>query len=193
MSQIISFVKNGNTPGQLDQVKIGVISDTHIADPRQHLPPAVLCAFKQVDLIVHLGDIVSLRVIEELRSICPQVMVVAGNMDQEEVRKKYPQKQILEILGYKIGLMHGAGPAGGLPELLSQAFSQDNCDLIIFGHSHKPMNERIGSVLFFNPGSATDLCAAYNSYGIIELKKKVSLPKPPGQGREGIEAKIIRI
>jgi putative phosphoesterase len=120
-------------------------------------------------------------------------MAVAGNMDQEAVRKKYPVKQVLEILGKRVGLMHGAGPALNLPELLKDAFKEDDCDLIIFGHSHKPMNERIGKVLFFNPGSASDLSAAYNSYGIIELPKRSSSAGQSDKGLNEIEARIIKI
>jgi len=191
MSQAINF--SDNTPDQVNSVKIRVISDTHILDKGGHIPGAVLDAFKRVDLIIHAGDIVSLGVIEELKSVCAKVVVVAGNMDQEAVRKKYPVKQVLEILGVRVGLMHGAGPALNLPELLKDAFREDNCDLIIFGHSHKPMNERIDGVLFFNPGSATDLSAAYNSYGVIELKKRLAISGQASDSQSGIEAKIIKI
>jgi len=191
MNQDINFTKINNYPDQVKNVRIGVISDTHIAEGGRQLPPVILDAFKQVDLIVHAGDIVSLGVIEELKSACPEVVVVSGNMDPEAIRKKYPVKQILEILGYRIGLMHGAGPAIGLVDLLKAAFAQDDCDLVIFGHSHKVMNERVGRILFFNPGSATDISAAYNSYGIIEL---ALLPEGGHSDRQGgISAKIIKI
>jgi putative phosphoesterase len=89
--------------------------------------------------------------------------------------------------------MHGAGPAFGLPEMLKDAFKNDRCDLIIFGHSHKPNCQWIDGVLFFNPGSATDLSAASNSYGIIELKKKNTACVPAGDFRIDIEAKIVKI
>jgi len=177
---------------QENNIKIGVISDTHILDRVGHIPQKVLDAFKEVDLVIHAGDLVGLGAVETLKSVCPKVVAVAGNMDQEAVRKKYPQKQILDILGYRIGLMHGAGAPFNLLDLLTDAFKDDGCDLIIFGHSHKPMNEKIGGVLFFNPGSPTDLACAYNSYGIIELKKKTtSLVQPAAQN--GITAKIIKI
>lgn len=192
MSQVINFGKI-DFPGQSRGVKIGVISDTHIPDRGQHIPGIVLDAFKDVDLIIHAGDIISLGVIDELKSVCSKVVVVAGNMDQEAVKKKYPQKQVLEILGVKFGLMHGSGAALNLPELLKDAFKEDCCDLIIFGHSHKPMNERRGGILFFNPGSATDLSAVYNSYGIIELNKKSANSSADCDSRREIEAKIIKI
>ncbi|MFH0918701.1 MAG: metallophosphoesterase [Candidatus Omnitrophota bacterium] len=178
---------------QLDCVRIGVISDTHILDREEHIPQVILQAFKQVDLIIHSGDIVSLGVIEELESVCSKVVAVAGNMDQEAVRKKYPVKQILEIFGYRVGLMHGSGAPVNLLELLKDAFKQDACDLIVFGHSHKPLNERIDGILFFNPGSATDVTCGYNSYGLIELRKKLANPAGAPDSQSGIEARIIKI
>ena len=64
-------------------MRIGVIADTHISDKSEHVPQVILDAFKQVDLIIHTGDIVSLGVIDELKSVCAKVVVVAGNMDQQ--------------------------------------------------------------------------------------------------------------
>ncbi|PIQ84899.1 MAG: hypothetical protein COV73_06465, partial [Candidatus Omnitrophica bacterium CG11_big_fil_rev_8_21_14_0_20_43_6] len=78
-------------------------------------------------------------------------------------------------------------------EVLKDAFKEDGCDLIIFGHSHKSMNEKIGKILFFNPGSATDIFAAYNSYGIIELSQGSSSSGKPDDTQSGIVAKIIKI
>ncbi|MDP2928103.1 MAG: metallophosphoesterase [Candidatus Omnitrophota bacterium] len=193
MSQVINFSEMSNSPDHINGVRIGVISDTHIPDRGEHIPQVVLDAFKHVDLIIHAGDMVGLGVIDELKSVCAEVVVVVGNMDQQAVKKKYPVKQVLEILGYRVGLMHGSGAPLNLPELLKDAFKEDDCDLIIFGHSHKPMNERIGGILFFNPGSATDLSAAYNSYGIIELKKRLANPDLTCDSQSEIEAKIIKI
>ncbi|MCK9430566.1 MAG: YfcE family phosphodiesterase [Candidatus Omnitrophica bacterium] len=155
-------------------MKIGVISDTHIADKDEHIPRIILDVFKQMDMVLHAGDMVDLRVIDELRSACPKVIAVAGNMDQEAVKNKYPVKEIVEVSGYKIGLMHGSGAPLNLIDLLKGAFKEDKPDIIVFGHSHKPMNEFIGNVLFFNPGSATDFTAEYNSYGIIELAEEIN-------------------
>jgi len=193
MSQIINFGKNNSSLGQVNSVKIGVISDTHISDKSKHVPRVILDAFNQVDLIIHAGDLVSLGVIEELESVCSKVVVVAGNMDQEAVKKKYPVKQVLEIFDYRVGLMHGSGAPLNLIELLKGAFKEDVCDLIIFGHSHKPINERMGGILFFNPGSATDVTVACNSYGIIELKKRPASPGQAADSQGEIEAKIIKI
>ncbi|TAM39614.1 metallophosphoesterase [bacterium] len=157
-----------------DSVKIGVISDTHISEQSDHLPGAILDAFMSADMVVHAGDMVSLEVIAQLEKVCPKVVGVSGNMDDAAVREKYPVKQILNISGFKIGIMHGWGPPLNLVDILKNAFKEDNCDIIIFGHSHEPMNETIGKTLFFNPGSATDKGAPCNSYGIIEINGKIN-------------------
>ena len=154
-------------------MKIGVISDTHIPDKCAHIPEHVLNAFKSVDMVIHAGDILSLKAIEELKSVCKRVSVVAGNMDGLEVRKRYPQKDIFNIDGVRIGVAHGSGAPINLIALLKDIFESDNCDIIIFGHSHKPMNEKIGSILFFNPGSATDNLTEDPTYGIIEINRTV--------------------
>ncbi|MEW6101800.1 MAG: metallophosphoesterase [Candidatus Omnitrophota bacterium] len=155
-------------------MKIGVISDTHIHARDSQLPQKITEEFKKVDMVIHAGDLVSLDVIDKLRSLCKNVIAVRGNMDADEVRNILPEKQIISAGKYKIGVMHGYGAPANLIEALKSAFKQDTVDIIIFGHSHKPLNEKIGEVLFFNPGSAMDkIFAEYNSYGIIELNDKI--------------------
>ena len=165
------------------EVKIGVISDTHISDKSGHIPEEVLDAFKHVDMVVHAGDMVDLKAIDELKSVCAKVLAVAGNMDHQEVRDKYSPKEVFEVSGIKIGIMHGWGAELNLLDILKTAFKAEGPDIIIFGHSHKSMNVQIGTTLFFNPGSATDAAAEYNSYGIITIL-------PP---RQGLDARIIKI
>lgn len=54
-------------------------------------------------------------------------------------------------------------------------FKSDNVDVIVFGHSHLPLNEKRSGVLYFNPGSPTDdIFSPYNSYGIIEVSYNIS-------------------
>ncbi len=162
-------------------MRIGVISDTHIPERAKVIPQAILEDFKNVDMIIHVGDLVELSVMDKLSAVCKNVLAVYGNMDPYEVRKKLPEREIIKIGKYKIGIMHGNGVPFRLIEFLRQAFKNDEVDLIIFGHSHKPLFEKNGDILFFNPGSPTDkIFSPYNSYGIIEINDK-------------IEAKIIRV
>jgi hypothetical protein len=95
-------------------------------------------------------------------------------MDREPVKNKYPVKLMLDLEGFKVGVIHGWGARLKLAEVIKDAFKSENPDIIIFGHSHESMNERLGNTLFFNPGSATDPTADHNSYGIIEIGAKIN-------------------
>jgi len=158
-------------------MKIGVVADTHSMD----LPPQMLEAFRQVDLIIHAGDFCCLSVLDTLGKI-REVKAVYGNMDDPDVRQRLPEKQIIECGSVKIGLYHGAGAAANILDTVQQAFVNDTVDAVVFGHSHQALNRRIGGVLYFNPGSATDTVRApYRSYGIMDVN------------HSGVKAKIIKV
>ncbi|MFA5286936.1 MAG: metallophosphoesterase family protein [Candidatus Omnitrophota bacterium] len=161
-------------------MKIIVISDTHqenLAD----FPDKLIEAIKDSDMVIHAGDFVDLKVFEALRAISKEVKAVCGNMDGEELRKILPEKEIIKIGKYKIGIMHGNGAPSNLVGVLSETFKNDNLDLIIFGHSHAAFNEKIGKTIFLNPGSPVDkIFAKYNSFGVVEVS-------------DTIETKIVKL
>lgn len=148
------------------KITIGVLSDTHLS--------RVTGAFKElydqmladVDLIMHAGDFVS----EEIVAFLDQKTFhgVHGNMDSFGIKQQLPEKKIVEIGFYRLGLIHGSGPKGGLEERVLAEFQ--NVDVVIFGHSHRPENRQRGGVLLFNPGSASGYRpSGFNSIGIITL------------------------
>ncbi|MCK5451256.1 MAG: metallophosphoesterase [Candidatus Omnitrophica bacterium] len=150
-------------------MKIGVISDTHIPITAATLPCKACDYFKNCDLIVHAGDIVDESVVKKLETLA-ETKAVAGNMDSCVLKNKLPEKILFEVEGKKIGVIHGTGPKVKIKERVRKAF-KCKPDVIIFGHSHVPLNEEDGGILFFNPGSATDsLCACRCTFGIIEIK-----------------------
>jgi len=152
-------------------MKIGVISDTHMPCKARELPGELVSVLKGCDLILHAGDLTEPYVLDELRKIS-RVEAVSGNMDSRKVRSVLSDKKILMLSGKKICLMHGYGNPNALVGVLKTEFFGEGPDIIVFGHSHVPMNEYIEGVLFFNPGSATDtIFAPYRSYGIIEITK----------------------
>ena len=152
-------------------MKIGIISDTHLTVTNCELPSGVLDAFKDCDLILHAGDLIDLCVLNRLKQIS-KVEAVIGNMDSPKVRSVLEDKKILDVAGKRLCLMHGYGKPDNLVGTLKELFFAQKPDIIIFGHSHVPMNEYIDGVLFFNPGSPTDtVFAPYRSCGIIEINK----------------------
>ncbi|MFH1782395.1 MAG: metallophosphoesterase family protein [Candidatus Omnitrophota bacterium] len=153
-------------------MKIGVVSDTHISGKDCILPDKLVSVFKSCDMIIHAGDVLDLCVIDYLKKIS-KVEAVRGNMDTGATREALPEKRIIKVEGKTLCIMHGYGHPKNLIETLKNEFSDEKPDIIVFGHSHKPANELIKGVLFFNPGSATDtIFTPYCSFGTIEVTKK---------------------
>ena len=154
-------------------MRIGVIADTHIPNSAVDLPKKIYEDFAKVDLILHAGDLVELEVLEKLKKIT-QVIAVAGNMDYPDVVKVLPRKKIVECGKSTIGLIHGHGFTLENLKLLHKEFNK-TINVLVFGHSHQPMNEIKDGILHFNPGSPTDkIFAPFNSYGILEINDKIN-------------------
>jgi putative phosphoesterase len=120
---------------------IGVISDTHGL-----MRPEALAALKDVELIIHGGDIGKLDVIQALSAIAP-VCAIRGNNDRGVWAQKLPDRLHLQINGAKIQVIHNVHELDGNPEGTGTV-------AVISGHSHKPSIVTRDSVLFINPGSA---------------------------------------
>lgn len=148
---------------------IGVLSDTHLPNRAKAIPKEVFHGFARVDMIIHAGDICEEHVLDELELIAP-VKVVAGNMDGWNLQKRIPKKQILDLKGYRIGIIHGDGYGGSPLQRAVDAFKADKVDCIVFGHSHQAFNSLNGDILLFNPGSPTDRRRSkYFSYGLLQI------------------------
>ncbi|MCK5260102.1 MAG: metallophosphoesterase family protein [Candidatus Omnitrophica bacterium] len=147
-------------------MNIGVVSDTH----SRNLPQQMIDDFKDVDLIVHVGDFCSGEDLKAFKKI-NKVRAVFGNMDELELRQVLPERDVFEAEGMRIGLYHGQGSSERVLNFVKKEFKKDKVDVVIFGHSHQPFNEVFGSVLYFNPGSPTDIVRSpYCSYGILKIK-----------------------
>lgn len=152
-------------------MRIGVVSDTHMPRHAKNLPPALVKAFRKVDLIIHLGDWTSLTVLEQLSALAP-VEGVAGNNDPEEIIRRFGYSKVLKLGTTRIGLTHGFLPEGRgtAKDKALKTFSGQPLDAILFGHSHQPLLQRVDGLLLFNPGSPTDKRRQPKySYGILEL------------------------
>ena len=155
-------------------MRIGVISDTHIPCAAKELPRRVLDLLAGVDAIIHAGDYQDVSVIETLQSIAP-FYGVAGNMDSHDIRQLVPEKRILSLGGFFLGVMHGGGAPQGLEDRIAASFKGEKVDAVIYGHSHLPVSSLKKNILFFNPGSPTDSrFAEYNSMGILTLNATIT-------------------
>lgn len=154
-------------------MKIGVISDTHLPDSGSELPENLLEELKEVDLIIHAGDLTEVKFYEKLKSV-NEVKAVAGNMDSFLLREKLNEKITFNVNGKKISIIHGHQFRGkNMLQGLNYSFPES--DLIIFGHTHRPFNEKLGGKIFFNPGSPTDKRLEKNyTFGIIDIGDQIN-------------------
>ncbi len=153
------------------KVKIGVLSDTHISGFDENLMRVIDDNFSDTDLIFHAGDLVDLHVLDMFGE--KEVRAVCGNMDNARARRELPEQLIMDVGGFKIGLIHGWGAPDGMEKKLLNQLGRLDC--IVFGHTHYPVNQKIGGVYFFNPGSAVDKrFAPFRSIGILEVGNEIT-------------------
>ena len=146
-------------------IRIGVLSDTHLRSVTRALNDILDEYLADVDVLFHAGDFTSSEVVEFLNQ---RVFYgVAGNMDPLEVKILLPEKTIVELAGYRFGLIHGWGPSEGLEERVFDQFQ--GVDAIVYGHSHRPANHVKEGILLFNPGTTTGFVSAgSHTIGVLE-------------------------
>jgi uncharacterized protein len=122
-------------------VRIGVISDTHGL-----LRPEALAQLAGCDHIIHGGDIGGEDILDQLRAIAP-LTVVRGNNDRGPWAAAVPESVRIDIAGITLFAVHDIATIGLDP-------AAEGIDVVVTGHSHKPLAERRDDVLYLNPGSA---------------------------------------
>lgn len=153
-------------------MKIGVISDTHFTKRSEDILKIIDKYFSDVDMIIHVGDFNSPEVIDNIRKK-KKFAGVYGNNDSSGVKAYLREKDMINIEGYKIGMYHGHGDKKTTMDRAYNEFKDSKVDIIIFGHSHKPIIETKNKILMINPGSPTKkLKERWYSYIVLELSKK---------------------
>jgi putative phosphoesterase len=120
--------------------KIAVISDTHGL-----IRPSTRKYFKDVDMIIHAGDLDGPVIMEYLEKISP-VVAVRGNMDTGAWAEKLPKFEIVEINNVFLYVCHNIDELDLDPEAAG-------IKVVISGHTHQPSVIKKNGVLFLNPGS----------------------------------------
>jgi len=153
-------------------VRLGVIADTHGL-----LRPEVFDVFKEVDHILHGGDVGKPEILSDLEVLAP-VTAVYGNVDGPELRSRLPQVGEVELDGFTIVVTHGDQFGHPTPDKLHAAFP--GAEIIVYGHTHKPLLELVDrTVTVINPGGAgPGRFGLAPSVGILELE-----PGIPPRGR----------
>ena len=131
-----------------------MLSDTHAPRYWKACPPEVARRLDGVDLILHAGDVCRAAVLEELAAFAPVRAVLGNNDDPDVAAWGAPETLELDLDGLPAAMVHDAGPAAGRPRRLRRRFP--GAELVVFGHSHIPLDLTADGVRIFNPGSPTD-------------------------------------
>ena len=126
-------------------MRIGLISDTH-----GRLRNEVFGILEGVERILHAGDVGPPDLLVQLEAIAP-VTAVWGNTDGSELRATLPEVAELELSGLRVIVAHGHQLGSPTPASLRAA--HPDADILVYGHTHRPLVDRDGS-LVINPGSA---------------------------------------
>lgn len=102
-----------------------------------------------MDLILHAGDVGNFEIIDELSKVA-KVQAVCGNVDVVGKVALLPGEIRSEIEGVTVYMTH----VGGKPGVWLPSLVEPKPDVVICGHSHVPLLERVESTLFLNPGAA---------------------------------------
>jgi putative phosphoesterase len=101
---------------------------------------------------------------KELVKHSKKLYAVQGNNDTFDV----PMQIVADIDGVKVAITHGDMAKGNRENFLIYHFSHENPDIIVFGHSHKPLWVQIGDQTLLNPGSPVrNRGMVYNTFAII--------------------------
>jgi hypothetical protein len=149
-------------------MRVVVVSDTHAPRRWRSCPPRVAAHLRDADLILHAGDVCVPGVLDELAAFAP-VHVVCGNNDGPDVVAwGAPETLELVIDGLRVAMIHDSGEKTGRTARMRRRFP--TADLVVFGHSHIPLDRTGDGVRIFNPGSPTDRRSQpHGTIGLLDI------------------------
>jgi hypothetical protein len=162
---------------------LGLVSDTHIPEARSTLFDEVYEAFRDVDVILHGGDIHDVIVLDWLEEVAPVIGVRGNGDDGSSGRPVAPDdprlahNQLIRVGNVRIGMTHAFPEfpyAGSMP--IDQAMERHwgaPVDIVVAGDTHVPHVTRRDDVLIVNSGSPTyprNLQTQLGTVGFLQIK-----------------------
>jgi len=135
--------------------RVVLVADTHLPKRARDLPAQVWDAIEAADVVMHAGDWVDERLLDELEARSRSLVGVWGNNDHGALCDRLTEVARVELEGVRFGVIHETGPAKGREERCDARFP--DLDVLVFGHSHIPWDTTTPNGLrLLNPGSPTD-------------------------------------
>jgi putative phosphoesterase len=151
-------------------VKAGILSDSH--DNRGSAADILYVFMREgVGTILHLGDVCSPTVLEPYRVCGLPLLGVFGNNDVDRQGLQavsgngfHPGPFALEIAGRKVLMSHA------FDELQGEIEERGKFDLVLFGHTHRPLTMHVGRATVLNPGEACGFVTGRPTCAVIDLE-----------------------
>ncbi|MDH2430346.1 metallophosphoesterase family protein [Sphaerisporangium sp. TRM90804] len=148
-------------------MRVVALSDTHAPRYWKSCPPRVAEQLRGADAILHAGDVCTAGVLEELAAFAP-VHAVKGNNDGPDVTA--PETLELDLDGLRVAMIHDSGASAGRWARMRRRFP--DAGLVVFGHSHIPLDHEEPGLRIFNPGSPTDRRRQpHGTLGVLEIER----------------------
>lgn len=159
--------------------RIGLLSDTH-----SWMDDRIKHHLADCDEIWHAGDIGDIAVTEQLAS-AKILRAVYGNIDNQMVRRVYPEYLYWELEGLKIIMIHIAGPFGKYTHQTRLLLQQFRPDILVCGHSHilKIAKDHTFKVMYMNPGAA-------GKHGFHQIRTMLKFDLDSGQIKNAVVVEL---
>lgn len=140
------------------------IGDTHGTDDHRLSGP-VLAVVREADRVVHTGDFTREPVLDAIRAEAGHLLAVAGNNDEAAVRERVPETRTFDAMGRRFVVTHGHQQDDTARSLLAR---QEDADVLMVGHSHRPEIRDLGEMVEVNPGSYADPRWYQPAFAVVE-------------------------
>jgi putative phosphoesterase len=136
-------------------MRLVLISDTHLPHRGRDLPAPVWAEVEAADVVLHAGDWVSARLLDDLEARSARLIACWGNNDGPALRARLPERADVTLAGVRFTVVHETGASAGRGARMAARYP--DTDVLVFGHSHIPWDTTAASGLrLLNPGSPTD-------------------------------------
>jgi len=130
--------------------RVLAIADTHMKE--WILPEKLSEMMENTDTIVHAGDFDLYPIYKKFNKY--ELIAVAGDSDDEKIKDELPETTVFEIEGLKFGVIHKGNYINEFHDLGYKALEL-GVDVLIFGHLHRFILEKLRRVILICPGSPT--------------------------------------
>jgi len=162
-----------------------IISDTHGTDDHR-LTGHTLDSVRSADRVIHAGDFTTEAVLDAVEAEANRLTAVTGNNEAMGVRERLSPVETVEWAEYRILVVHGHDHSETALGMLAR---QEDADIVVLGHSHRPEISAIDGRLLVNPGSYADPRRYRPAHAELDVETdalRVRLRSPDGETFETV-------